>query len=105
MSTIWVMKFVPYGANAHIDTAYKTEEEATRVYTSALACGEGERFEVVDSFGIKVAFHPSKGILVLTNTAASADFTRAIDQGNNEARGSSPFAALAASKGPPQGFQ
>jgi hypothetical protein len=81
------MKFIPYGGNASVDAAFNDEEEARKTYQAALECND-ERINITDSFGIDVCFHPSKGCLLLTNTMASAEFSKTLDERNAEARDS-----------------
>ena len=81
--TIWVLRFAPYEGGATVDAYFLNETRA-----KALFGGFKEsdiNVEFADDFGIMVSYNPIRGMLILTNTDASAQFNKALNDANHDA--------------------
>ena len=81
--TIWLLRFIPYAGAAPIDGYYHSEARARAQFDEL--CGPGQAPWFKDDYGVIIAYNPAQGALILTNTDASALFSKDLNDANHDA--------------------
>ena len=80
---IWLLRFIPYAGAAPIDGYFRNETRACTLFDSLKMCAVTMGF--TDDYGVHIAYKPTQGALVLTNTDASALFSKDLNDANHDA--------------------